>query len=50
MSLGASKHFCVHNFTSSHLDKRRSTKEDLSLVFDKDAVVRQSGMVGPSGR
>ena len=50
MSLGATKHFRIYDFTSSHFDKRRSTKEDLSLVFDKDAVIRQSGMVGPTGR
>jgi hypothetical protein len=50
MSLGATKHFCVYDFTSGHFDKRRPAQEDLRLVFDKDAVIRQGRMVGASSR
>lgn len=45
MDFGTAKLFSPNDLASSHLHQRRTTKVSLGLVFNKDCVIRQSGMI-----
>lgn len=48
MDLGAAQLLGPNHFSGRHFNQRRSAKESLGLVRDKDGIVRQGRMVGSS--